>query len=249
MKGERRPRGAVSPEDMITAAFAFAAEVGLAEMSMPQLARRIGLPVTTIYWHFRTRDNLLNAMLERAVDQYHFAHPFIGDGAPWDEALKAHFRKMRLVFRDNPVLCDLVLLRSGEVGPESTHAAIEKLEAVVQTLVEAGFSADNALEVYLALSVHSRGSAILEHINAIQQLPNRVMHDRVQATGVSLEYTPLLFELTNRGRTIVDLNFEFTLDAIITKAQLLLAEDKASRRKKPAKQSRGKQARTARRMT
>ena len=210
---------------MITAAFEFAEQVGLAEMSMPRLAQHMGLPVTTIYWHFRTRDNLLSAMLERAVRQYHFANPFVGVDTPWDEALKTHFRKMRNVFRDNPLLCDLVLLRSGEMEPESSHEAIEKLESVVKTLVDAGFSAKNALEVYLALSVHSRGSAILEHLNATQHLPERLLRDRIRTTGVSREITPLLYELTGRGHTVVDVNFEFTLEALIDKAKALLEKD------------------------
>jgi AcrR family transcriptional regulator len=226
----RRQRGAVSPEDMISAAFDLASEVGLAEMSMPQLARHMGLPVTTIYWHFRTRDNLLNAMLARAMELYHLGNPFIDDAPSWDEALKNHFRKMRVVYLENPLLCDLVLLRAGEFGPDSAHAAVENLERVVKTLVDAGFDPDNALDVYLALSAHSRGSAILEHINATQHLTDRFLQDRLRTTGVTAEVTPLLYELASRGHNVAELNFEFTLDAIIDHAKALLRQDKAKRR-------------------
>ncbi|OBB03404.1 hypothetical protein A5662_11945 [Mycobacteriaceae bacterium 1482268.1] len=225
----RRPRGAVTPDDMITAAFELAETVGLAEMSMPRLARHMNVPVTTIYWHFRTRDNLLNAMLDRAIQQYHFATPFESDAAPWDDALKNHFRKMRRVFNDNPLLCDLVLLRTGELSAEAGHAAVEKLETVVRTLMDAGFTADNALEVYLALSVHSRGSAILEHLNVVQHLPDRLQRDRIKATGVTIEATPVLYELSSRGHSVVDLNFEFTLDAILDRAKQILAQDLSNR--------------------
>ena len=238
----RRPRGSITPDDVVTAAFELAGEISLAQLNMPKLAGYLGVPVTSIYWHFRKKEQLLDAMLDHAIREYHSVTAFV-DGESWDEALRTHFRQMRDVFRQNPVLCDLVLMRVGELSPEAARTAIVRIETVVETLVKAGFTPDNALEVYLALSVHSRGSALMEHLSRHQGTGPAPMSTRVMSRDaigadflaqasptalrvatlsmVSTDATPRLKDLADRGHTAADINFEFTLDALIEKAKRL----------------------------
>lgn len=245
----RRPRGSITPDDVIAAAFDLAEDISLASLNMPKLAKHLDVPVTSIYWHFRKKEQLLDAMLDHAIREYHFVTNFV-DGETWDAALRTHFRQMRDVFRQNPVLCDLVLMRVGELSPEATRTAIARIEVVVETLVEAGFSPDNALEVYLALSLHSRGSALMEHVSrhhgtGAAPMSTRVMNSAAigadflaQASPTALQVaslsmaatdaTPRLHDLANRGHTVADMNFEFTLDALIDKAKRLLKHDRAA---------------------
>ena len=245
----RRPRGSITPDDVIAAAFELAEDISLASLNMPKLAKHLDVPVTSIYWHFRKKEQLLDAMLDHAIREYHFVTTFV-DGETWDQALRTHFRQMREVFRQNPVLCDLVLLRVGELSPEATRTAIGRIEAVVETLVNAGFTPDDALEVYLAFSVHSRGSALMEHLSRKQgtgaaPMSTRVLNSDVigadflaQASPTAMrvatlamaatDATPRLHELANRGRTVADTNFEFTLDALIDKAKQLLRGNRAA---------------------
>jgi AcrR family transcriptional regulator len=216
-KLKRRPRGSLDVEDIITGAFELAEDVSVSGLSMPVVARHLGVPLTSIYWHFRKKEDLLDAMTDRAIKQYHFTTPFEGGGA-WQAALRNHFRKMRRVFQENPVLCELVLMRSGELSPEATHASVDNLEKVVKTMVdEAGFKPDDALTVYLALSAHTRGTAMIERLNAAQQ-----QGGRRRLTGVTTAH-PLLNKLETKGHTIDDVEFEFTLDAIIERADNGLA--------------------------
>jgi AcrR family transcriptional regulator len=216
-KPKRRPRGSLDVEDIITGAFELAEEVSISGLSMPVVARHLGVPLTSIYWHFRKKEDLLNAMTDRAITQYHFTTPFEGGGA-WQDGLRNHFRKMRQVFQDNPVLCELILMRSGELSPEATHASVDNMENVVKTMVnDAGFKPDDALTVYLALSAHSRGTAMIEWLNAGPQRPGRR-----RVTGVTTAH-PLLNQLETKGHTIVDVEFDFTLDAIIERAERVLA--------------------------
>jgi len=215
-KANRRPRGSLDIEDIITGAFELAEEVSIPGLSMPVLARHLDVPVTSIYWHFRKKEQLLDAMTERASRQYHFNTPFV-DGTTWQDGLRNHFRKMRQVFRENPVLCDLILMRTGELGPEATHASVDNLETAITKMVDAGFSPDDALTVYLALSAHSRGTAMIEHLNASQ----RQGRGR-QPTGVTAGDHPLLHELEYQGHLIDALEFEFTLESIISSAESML---------------------------
>jgi AcrR family transcriptional regulator len=216
-KPKRRPRGSLDVEDIITGAFELAEDQSLSGLSMPVVARHLGVPLTSIYWHFRKKEDLLDAMTDRAIKQYHFTTPFEG-GGPWQDGLRNHFRKMRAVFQENPVLCELVLMRSGELSPEATHASVDNLEEVVKTMVDdAGFKPDDALTVYLALSAHTRGAAMIERLNAAQYQAGRR-----RVTGVTTAH-PLLNKLETKGHRIDDGEFEFTLDAIIERAEDVLA--------------------------
>lgn len=240
----RRPRGSLTPEDVIAAAFELAQDVSLANLNMPKLAKHLDVPVTSIYWHFRKKEQLLDAMLEDALSRYHSVTTFV-DGETWDESLRTHFRGMRRVFRANPVLCDLVLMRVGELSPDATRTAVHRIETVVDMLVQAGFTLDDAVEIYLALSVHSRGSAMMEHLGSRHADHSPAMSTRAADVGelnaqalqqavpspvrvatlslLSSGTTPRLLEQANRGDAVADMTFEFTLDALIEKARGLLS--------------------------
>ena len=62
---KRRPRGSLDIEDIVTGACELADEVSVAGLSMPVLARHLDVPVTSIYWHFRKKEQLLDAMAGR----------------------------------------------------------------------------------------------------------------------------------------------------------------------------------------
>jgi AcrR family transcriptional regulator len=215
-RAKRRPRGSLDVEEIITGAFTLAEDVSIAGLSMPALAKHLDVPVTSIYWHYRKKEQLLDAMTERATRQYHFSNPFV-DGGTWQDALRNHFRNMLVVFGENPVLCELILMRTGELSAEATHTSVDNLENVIRTMVDAGFSPDEALSVYLALSAHSRGTSMIEHLNISQRQGIR------RATGVTSDH-PLLNELEYKGHSIDSLEFEFTLEAVITRAESLLAQ-------------------------
>ena len=123
-KRQRRQRGSISVDEIINGAFEVATEVSVDGLSMPLLAKHLDVGVTSIYWYFRKKDDLLNAMTDRALGQYDFATPFV-EGQDWRDSLRNHARKMRQTFRSNPILCDLILIR-GTFGREATQAAFAK---------------------------------------------------------------------------------------------------------------------------
>ena len=72
---QRRERGSISVEEILTGAFEVAADVSIDNLSMPVLARHLDVGVTSIYWYFRRKDELLDAMTDRALAQYEFTVP------------------------------------------------------------------------------------------------------------------------------------------------------------------------------
>jgi AcrR family transcriptional regulator len=220
-KRQRRERGSISADEIINGAFEVAEEVSIDGMSMPQLAKHLDVGVTSIYWYFRKKDDLLNAMTDRALGRYDFATPFI-EGQNWREALHNHARKMRETFRSNPILCDLILIR-GSFGREASQAAFQKLEKAVSTLVEAGLSPEDAFDTYASISVHTRGSAVLE------RLQHKSSGDESRRSGgaavIDPDTMPLIAELTGKGHRIGaadDINFEYGLNCILDHASQLI---------------------------
>jgi AcrR family transcriptional regulator len=106
---QRRERGSISVDEILNGAFEVAAQVSIDNLSMPLPARHLDVGVTSIYWYFRRKAELLDAMTDRALAQYEFTVPDI-DASNWRASLRSHAHTMRKQFLDDPVLCDLVLI-------------------------------------------------------------------------------------------------------------------------------------------
>jgi AcrR family transcriptional regulator len=230
-KRQRRERGSISVDEILNGAFVVAEKVSIDNLSMPLLAKHLDVGVTSIYWYFRKKDDLLNAMTDRALGQYDFATPFI-EGSNWRESLKNHAKKMRLTFRNNPILCDLILIR-GTYGRDATQAAFQKLEKAIATLVEAGLSPEDAFDTYSAIAVHTRGSAVLERLQ--DKMGGGVAPRRgYQARIIDPATMPLMAEVTQKGHRIGaanEMNFEYGLECILDHASRLI--DAGSKNAKP----------------
>jgi AcrR family transcriptional regulator len=193
---QRRERGSISVDEIINGAFEVAADVSIDNLSMPLLARHLDVGVTSIYWYFRKKDELLDAMTDRALAQYEFTVPSI-DATNWRESLRDHARTMRRQFLDDPVLCDLVLIR-GHYGMRALHGALHEIERPIAALVEAGLTLEQAVETYGAISVHSRGSVVLQ----------RLQKKTVAGRGIGFAD---------------DVDFDYILDSILENAEYLIS--------------------------
>jgi AcrR family transcriptional regulator len=162
----RRPRGSLNRGDIVTAAFELiAAEAGTDALSMPRLARHLGVGVTSLYWYFRSKDDLLAALTEEAADRLYRLLPDYRE-RPWDEHLLRYFRDFRQVFRDNPAICDLIVLRAPMQArsPEAMRRFFALLEREISALVQAGFPVPDAVNAYMTLSVYTRGCVLNERL-------------------------------------------------------------------------------------
>lgn len=64
-EGAKNERVRLSAEDWEDGALALIAEQGVGALAVEALARRLGVTKGSFYWHFRTREALLQAALER----------------------------------------------------------------------------------------------------------------------------------------------------------------------------------------
>jgi AcrR family transcriptional regulator len=229
-KRVRRERGSINPDDIINGAFQLAEEVGIDNLSMPLLGKHLGVGVTSIYWYFRKKDDLLNAMTDRALKQYVFATPYV-EAKDWRETLRNHARTMRKTFLGNPILCDLILIRTA-LSPRAAKAGALEVEKAIESLVEAGLSPEHAFDVYSAVSVHVRGSVVLQRLYDKNRQIDGGHGDFEEAMVIDADTTPLLARVTAEGHRIGasdEKNFEYGLELILDHAGRLLDQPSSAK--------------------
>jgi AcrR family transcriptional regulator len=228
-KRQRRERGSINPDDIISGAFELAEQVSIDNLSMPLLGKHLGVGVTSIYWYFRQKDDLLNAMTDRALSKYVFATPYV-EAADWRLTLRNHARSMRKTFMGNPILCDLILIRSA-LSPRAARVGVQEIERAIGGLVEAGLSPEEAFDTYSAVSVHVRGSVVLRRLQEKNQATDNGGRTIEDAMVIDPAVTPLLAKMTSKGHHIGapdDNNFEYGLDCILDNANRLIEQRSTS---------------------
>jgi AcrR family transcriptional regulator len=221
---QRRERGSINPDDIINGAFELAEQVGIDNLSMPLLGKHLDVGVTSIYWYFRKKDDLLNAMTDRALRQIVFDAPYV-EADNWRELLRNHAHNMRKTFLSSAILSDLVLIR-GALSAKARRLGIQQMEKAIANLVEAGLSPEDAFDTYSAVSVHVRGSVVLARLYE----KTRDLDDDSRTEEPSVidpQTTPLIAKLSSKGhRTGVadDNNFEYGLTCILDHAARLIEQ-------------------------
>ncbi len=66
----RRPDGELSRARILDAATEIAAERGYDGTSIGAVSAKCGLPASSIYWHFKDKDDLIAAVIERSFDNW-----------------------------------------------------------------------------------------------------------------------------------------------------------------------------------
>lgn len=220
---QRRERGSISIDEILRGAFEVADKVSIDNLSMPQLARHLDVGVTSIYWYFRRKDELLDAMTERVLLDYDMSVLSIETGT-WRESLRAHAHRMREMFARNPIVCDLILIR-GTRGLPAARIALEKIEKPVAAMVATGLTARQAFDTYTAISVLVRSSAVLQRLQSRTddiRFPREYWEQVIDA-----EAMPLIASIPGRGYRIGvadDINFDHILDSILDRAESFCAE-------------------------
>lgn len=95
----RRSGAALSPDAIVALAIQHADARGLDQLSMRGLARQLRVTPMALYWHFQSRDALLDAMAEQVAGELVYDDK---PGAPWQDRLRAVLAATLVVFRAHP---------------------------------------------------------------------------------------------------------------------------------------------------
>lgn len=220
---KRRERGSITPDEILEGAFAVAERDSLDNLSMPELARYLDVGVTSIYWYFRKKEDLLRMMNDEAIRAVRQLLPSTNTALGWRDFLDEYYTAMRQVYRSNDVLADLVLVRMNTYSLSSVHDTYESVERIVRLLVTAGFDPLTAWNANSALYTFTRGAILSERT---QRLQNAATLDERQSRLIVPETMPLLAELYREEGISLSMtsedNFRFGLTSFLDHFEHLL---------------------------
>lgn len=132
----------------------FLAEHGLDKLSMRKLAARLGVEAMSLYNHVRNKEDLLDAVHERLLEDLSVPTP----DNNWREQVKSTARSFSEMLRANPGAIPLFATRSA-IAPGS----LEVVDASVSLLMKAGFGAQQSLMTFQTIFAYVMGHAIFHY--------------------------------------------------------------------------------------
>ncbi|MDZ5647027.1 TetR/AcrR family transcriptional regulator C-terminal domain-containing protein [Nitrospirillum sp. BR 11828] len=155
-----RPEGRLTRDTVVRAALDLLNEVGMDGLSTRLLAARLGVQSPTLYWHFRNKRALLDAMAVAMLARHTHAWPpeAEADWRSWLTVNARSFRHALLAYRDG------ARVHAG-TGPDREQ--IPLVEAQLRLLCGHGFAPADALSIVVALSRFVVGWVLEEQARAM----------------------------------------------------------------------------------
>jgi AcrR family transcriptional regulator len=131
----KRADGELSRERILDAATQIAAERGYEGTSIALVSANCGLPASSIYWHFKNKDDLIAAVIERSFADWLKAWQVPDEGAPLDRLVGLATQLTRALL-DSPDFLRLGLMLALERRPVEPRARAMFLQVRAQTNYE-----------------------------------------------------------------------------------------------------------------
>src|SRR5580700_3420530 len=145
MDAEPRPEGPdgerarLSKRAVTDRALKLADADGLDALTIRKLAQDLGVTPMALYWHFRSKEDLLEGMAEQVWGEIDV---HVDASAPWWAQLRGGLESLLRVLRVHPSAPQLVLEHE-----KRNEAALRATEATLEILRGAGFDAEHAAEI------------------------------------------------------------------------------------------------------
>lgn len=140
---EAPERSSLNIETIVETAVRSIEKVGLAGVSMRQLAALLEVTPTALYHHLRDKNALLDLCAESILQQIAEPDPAL----PWPQRLRVLIVEQQATFMRYPGLARFLLIHR-----ESSLAALRWAESILSVLHAAGFDGAQAMRVLMTLS-------------------------------------------------------------------------------------------------
>jgi AcrR family transcriptional regulator len=131
----KRADGELSRERILDAATEIAAERGYEGTSIALVSAKCGLPASSIYWHFKDKDDLIAAVIERSFAGWLTAWQLPDEGAARDR-VTAMVMQIAKALLDSPDFLRLGLMLALERRPVEPRARAMYIQARAQAYYE-----------------------------------------------------------------------------------------------------------------
>ena len=214
-------RTTLTPRTVVEGALALADAEGLGDVTIRRLAKGLGVTPMALYWHFRSKDELLDAMAARIFEEI---DPSVDASARWQEQLRALLDSILGALRAHPSAAVLVSTRTvpSEGGLRTTEAALDTLRRGGFSPAEATQVARHALSAVANLVGGEPGVVAREESGKLTDARRRA---RVFLESLPPERYPRLVEAATPLSEGVDpdVYFAFGLDLLIAGIEAVAA--------------------------
>ncbi|MEW6631305.1 MAG: TetR/AcrR family transcriptional regulator C-terminal domain-containing protein [Pseudomonadota bacterium] len=189
-------------------------EVGIDALSTRLLAQRLKVQQPALYWHFKNKRALLDAMNEEMLKRGH-THQMPRSGETWQDFVRnnAHsFRGALVAFRDGARV---------HAGTEAEPGELGRIEQLLQFLGAAGLAPDVAMELLMSVGRYTVGCVLEEQADSPIGPARGVTLDAA-ATG----YPLVAAALTRHRAGGHEALFENGLNLLIAGAEVRLAKER-----------------------
>ncbi|HWU85655.1 MAG TPA: TetR/AcrR family transcriptional regulator C-terminal domain-containing protein [Kofleriaceae bacterium] len=195
-------REALSRERILRAALAIVDLEGLGAISMRRIGDALGVEAMSLYNHVAGKAAILDGIFEIILAEMPAAWP----SSSWKSALRDRACALRVVLSAHPHALPLFATR-----PAVTPASIAHVEAVLDVLRSAGFSASHALSAMQVLLAFVVGHTLATHSPAQPGEESRPAYDELSEAAFPrvLEVARLLPDHD------VEQEFELGLEAML----------------------------------
>lgn len=146
-------REPVTRERAVRAAMVLADAGGIESLSMRKLARELGVEAMSLYYHVKSKDDVLDGMVDGVFGEI----PLPPLGAEWKSAMRDHSEAVRSVLTRHPWAIALVDTRTSPGAATLGH-----LDGVIAFLLQSGFSMAMAAHAMSLLDSYVHGFALQE---------------------------------------------------------------------------------------
>jgi TetR/AcrR family transcriptional regulator, tetracycline repressor protein len=206
MSANKRP--GLSRPTMIQAGLRLLNEVGQDGLTVRRLAAELGVQSPALYWHIRSKQELLDGMADAIIVAAGMGPP--RDGEPWQEWLTRRaraYRRSLLAHRDGA----RIVVSARGLSPATIRMFDEELTA----MVGCGFTPVLALRTITALTHYVNGFVLQEQTE--RQDHTEKPPDQFAALAAQLggEFPTLIAAIREGGSTVSEQAFEHGLRALI----------------------------------
>ncbi|WP_071288095.1 TetR/AcrR family transcriptional regulator [Mycolicibacterium llatzerense] len=127
----KRADGEQSRERILDAASEIASERGYEGTSIALVSKKCGLPASSIYWHFKDKDDLLAAVIDRSFETWLRVWELPSDGQPRERVIGLATQLAKGLL-DHPDFLRLGLMLALERRPVEPRARAQFLQARTQ---------------------------------------------------------------------------------------------------------------------
>lgn len=210
---------AIEKEKIVGAALELLDEVGIDALTTRKLAEKLGVQQPALYWHFKNKRALIDAMNTAILRREHtYNTPQSGD--TWQHFLRENARSFRRA---------LLSHRNGgqvHAGSEAVPEDLEHLEEQLRLMLDAGFRIELATYALVSIGSFVLGGVIDEQADAeVNRDWDKGELDAAAANAPLLGQALHLFRDNGRENS-----FETGLDLIIAGLEQKLATGSRKRR-------------------